>query len=125
METLLFAYWANIALLTPIAVPTVLRLFPTDQARFTESEGWRILVGAFWVGILSLSILGLFHPLRYSPILLLQLIYKAIWLIVYVVPRLLRGDLATVPWGITSSFAAIVVVWPWLIPWNYLFRDCQ
>ena len=120
MHALHFTYWANIAILAPIAVPTVFRLFPTDQARFAESAGWRVLVGALWAGILVLSILGLFHPLRYSPVLLLQLVYKSVWLAVYVAPRLIRGDLKTVPWGIAGSFAAIVAVWPFVIPWAYL-----
>ena len=120
MSLLYFAYWANIALLVPIAMPTVFRLLPTDQARFEESAGWRVLVGSLWFAILVLSVLGLFQPLRYSPVLLLQLIYKSLWLAVYVVPRLLRGEVDQVPWGIAGSFALIVIVWPWLIPWAYL-----
>ena len=120
MSLLYFAYWANIALLVPIAMPTVFRLLPTDQARFEESAGWRVLVGSLWFPILVLSVLGLFQPLRYSPVLLLQLIYKSLWLAVYAVPRLLRGDVDQVPWGIAGIFALIVIVWPWLIPWAYL-----
>lgn len=120
MPALHFAYWANIAILTPIAAPTVFRLFPTDQARFAESAGWRVLVGALWSGILVLSILGLLHPLRYSPVLLLQLVYKSIWLTVYVAPRVVRGDWKTIPAGIALSFSAIVAVWPFVIPWTYL-----
>ena len=107
MWGLYFAYWANIAILTPIAVPTIFRMFPADQARFVESAGWRVLVGALWCGTLVLSILGLFHPLRYSPVLLLQLIYTSIWLFVYVTPRLLQGELKSIPWGIAISFIAI------------------
>lgn len=125
MRALQFAYWANIAILTPIAVPTVFRLFPTDQARFTESAGWRVLVGSLWSGILVLSILGLFHPLRYSPVLLLQLIYKSAWLAVYVAPRLVRGDRTAIPSGIAGSLTAIVVIWPFVIPWAYLLGAGQ
>jgi hypothetical protein len=121
MQPAVFAYVANIVILIPIAVPTVFRLFPTDQGRFQESAGWRILVGGLWTGILVLSILGLFDPLRYSPVLLLQVIYKSIWLAVYVLPRLLRREYSSIPWGIAGSFAAIVVIWPFLIPWGYLF----
>jgi hypothetical protein len=120
MQPIVFAYIANIVILVPIAVPTVFRSFPTDQGRFVESAGWRILVGGLWSGILVLSILGLGQPLRYSPVLLLQLIYKSIWLAVYVAPRLLRRDFKSVPWGIAVTFAAIVVIWPFLIPWDYL-----
>ena len=120
MQALYFAYGFNIISLLPIAVPTVFRLFPTDQARFEESAGWRVLVGALWTGILVLSILGLFQPLRLSPVLLLQLIYKLVWLAVYVAPRLLRGETAAVPWAIAGLFAGMVIVWPFIIPWSYL-----
>lgn len=45
MQALRFAYWADIAIPVPIAVRTVFRLFPTDQERFEESAGWRVLAG--------------------------------------------------------------------------------
>jgi hypothetical protein len=125
MHALQLAYCANIVLLVPIAVPTVFRLFPTDQGRFQESQGWRVLVGALWSGILVLSILGLFNPLQYSPVLFLQLIYKMVWLAVYAMPRILRGESQAIPWGIAGSFSAIVVIWPFLIPWAYLFGASQ
>ena len=75
------AYAANLVLMIPIAIPTLTRLFPTDQGCFEESSGWRIIVGGFWTSIMLLSILGLRAPLTYSPVLLLQLIYKTLWLV--------------------------------------------
>jgi hypothetical protein len=125
MQPILLAYWVNIVVLVPIAVGTVFRLFPTDQARFEESAGWRVLAGSLWTGILVLSVLGLFQPMRYSPVLLLQIIYKSIWLTVYVAPRLLRGEATKVPWAMAGIFAAIVVIWPILIPWSYLLEFIQ
>ena len=122
MQSLQVAYWINIVVLVPIAIPTVFRLFPTDEARFEESAGWRVLVGSLWSSILVLSILGLFQPLLYSPLLVLQLIYKSVWLAVYILPRLLRSQSSEVPWGISISFAFIVIVWPFIIPWSYLLR---
>jgi hypothetical protein len=120
MANFRIAYVINLVVLLPIAIPTLFRLYPTDQGRFEESAGWRVLVGALWTAILVLSVLGLFAPLRYSPVLVLQLIYKSLWLLVYVAPRVARGDIRSVPWGIASSFAVIVLVWPWIIPWGYL-----
>ena len=58
MTALRLAYLANVLILLPIAIPTLLRLFETAQGRFDESAGWRILVGALWTGILVLSLLG-------------------------------------------------------------------
>ena len=122
MTLLHLAYWANILILTPIAIPTIFKLFPTDQACFEESAGWRILVGSLWLGILVLSLLGLRDPLRYAPVLLLQLIYKSSYLAVYVLPSLAKADYKTIPWGITGSFTAIVCIWPFVIPWGVLVK---
>ncbi len=120
MTALQFAYAANLALLLPIAVPTLLRISRTDQGRFPESAGWRVLVGSLWTGILVLSALGLRDPLRNSPVLLLQLIDKTLWLVVFALPLVRRREAHLIPWGIAISFIAIVVIWPWLIPWAYL-----
>jgi hypothetical protein len=123
MNAIQTAYLANIAILLPISVPTLLRLYRTDQGKFTESSGWRALVGALWTGILVLSALGLRDPLGYSPVLLLQLIYKSLWLLVYALPLALRREWNLIPWGITGSFLAIVMIWPWIIPWSHLLRS--
>ncbi len=120
MTVIQIAYLANIALLLPIAVPTMLRLYRTDQAKFPESAGWRVLVGALWTAIMILSVFGLREPLRYSPILVLQLIYKSLWLLVYALPLVCRGDWRLIPLGIAGSFLGIVLIWPWLMPWSYL-----
>ena len=116
MQVIQVAYSANLVLLVPIAVPTVFRLFPTDQSRFEESQGWKVLVRSLWSSILILSALGLSQPLRYSPMLLLQLIYKSVWLAVYVVPRLLRGDAAAVPWGMPDHLQSSSLYGPSLFP---------
>lgn len=120
MTSIQLAYTANLVLLLPVAIPTLVRLFPTDQGCFEESSGWRILVGALWTAILLLSLLGLHAPLVYSPVLLLQLIYKTLWLLFYATPRVLRNQAKSVPWGIAGSFLCIVLAWPWIIPWAYL-----
>ena len=123
MAYLKLAYAFNLLVLLPIAVPTLLRLYPTDQGRFEESAGWRTLVGALWTSILVLSALGLYAPLRYSPVLFLQVIYKTLWLLVFALPRVLNGRAHSVPWGIAGTFLVIILVWPFIIPWGYLFSS--
>jgi hypothetical protein len=123
MGYLRLAYAFNLLVLLPIAVPTLLRLYPTDQGKFEESAGWRVLVGALWTAILVLSALGLYAPLRYSPVLVLQVIYKTLWLLVFALPRVAEGRARSVPWGIAGSFLIIVLVWPFIIPWGYLFSS--
>jgi hypothetical protein len=123
MSCLRLVYAFNLLILLPIAVPNLLRLFPTDQERFEESAGWRTLVGALWTAILVLSILGLYAPLRYSPVLVLQVIYKTLWLLVFALPRVLNGRAHSVPWGIAGTFLVIILVWPFVIPRVALFSS--
>jgi hypothetical protein len=121
MSFLTFAYIANLVILVPVALPTLLRPSSTDEGRFAESSGWRMLVGSLWLSIMVLSVLGLFHPIRYAPVLLLQWIYKSVWLLTYALPRFQKERRSEIPWGITGSFIMIVVLWPFLIPWRALF----
>ena len=116
MGYLRLAYAFNLLVLLSIGVPTLLRLYPTEQGKFEESAGWRVLVGALWTAILVLSALDLYAPLRHSPVLVLQVIYKTLWLLVFVLPLVLKGSARSVPWGIAGSFLIIVLVWPFIIP---------
>ena len=64
---------------------------------------------------------GLYFPVSMSPLLLIQIVYKSLWLVVFVVPRWLTGRSREVPSGVTATFLAIVVSYPWVIPWTRLF----
>ena len=91
------------------------------QNKFPESEGFRTILGSLWTAILVGSILGLFFPVQMSPLLLLQMIYKSLWLLVFVRPRLLKGQISEVPSGIVLVFLVVVLSYPWVIPWGQIF----
>jgi hypothetical protein len=46
-----------------------------------------------------------------------------VWLLVYVVPRLINARYREIPAGITSAFLFIVLVWPWFIPWRQIIAS--
>ena len=125
MNPVFFPYVFNIVVLVPIGLMTLLggerggRL--ACQGKFPESAGFRTILGSLWTAILIGSVLGLFWPVPMSPLLLIQVIYKTLWLIVYVLPRLLSGRSQEVPWGISLTFLVIVVSYPWVIPWKQVF----
>ena len=56
-----------------------------------------------------------------SPLPLIQVIYKTLWLLVFVTPRLIGGRTSEVPSGIALVFLVIVLSYPWVIPWQQLF----
>ncbi len=78
------------------------------------------IVGSFWLAITILSVAGLFAPLRMSPVLLVQLLYKGLWLVVVALPVLTKGNAATLPTGMAWFFLVWVLVLPFVIPWRYL-----
>lgn len=122
MNLLLLPYIANIVILIPVALGSLTGLLPTSRGHFPESPGWRTITGSLWTAILACSIAGLFHPIIFAPILLLQVIYKIIWLIGYVLPRLWNTESRNeIHLGITLSFLLIVIFYPLVIPWGALF----
>lgn len=73
------------------------------------------LVGCLWLAIAILSILGLRQPLIFSPILLVQLIYKGTWLLVVALPAIRQNH--AYPSGMAGFFLVWVLVLPFVIPW--------
>lgn len=110
------AYGANIVILTPVLLGLALLKngpgVPALGGAITESEGLRLLVASLWGAILLLSMAGLFAPRLFWPVLLLQVVYKSAWLLIYVLPLWRTSGAAAVPWGPASIFALIVVLWP-------------
>ncbi|MBA3994501.1 MAG: hypothetical protein C0469_13310 [Cyanobacteria bacterium DS2.3.42] len=112
------AFLANILILLPVLIS----LFKDERAQlqvfeFTveNSSGLRMLVGSLWLAILLLSVAGLGNPKFFIPVLMLQVIYKANYLLFYVLPRLRNYGLEQTPRGLSLSFLIIVVLWPAII----------
>ena len=82
---------------------------------YPPSEVMR-LVGFLWLGIAALSLLGLFKPVTFTPVLLLQLIYKGGWLLWVAVPALSNG--LNYPKGMALFFLIWVLILPFIIPWK-------
>jgi hypothetical protein len=126
LNPLLFPYIFNILVLVPVGLLTLFggakggRL--VFQDKFPESEGIRTILGSLWTAILIGSILGLLYPVPMSPLLLIQVIYKLLWLLVFVLPRLRKERSSGIPRGIAWTFLVIVVSYPWVIPWQQLFN---
>ncbi len=74
------------------------------------------LVGCLWLAIAVLSVLGLWRPLSFSPILLVQLIYKGTWLLVVALPAIKNNQ--PYPSGMALFFLIWVLVLPFVIPWS-------
>jgi hypothetical protein len=118
-DLLRIAYAANLLILGPVLISMFsdggqqqIRAF---QNKVENSDGLRILVASLWSAIFILSIVGLFQPEALVPILVLQVIYKLIYLLVYVAPTARHRGLQSIPQGLSLCFLAIVIIWPILI----------
>lgn len=78
------------------------------------------LVGCLWLAIAILSVLGLWRPVTFSPVLLLQVIYKASWLLVVAIPAIKNNE--NYPSGMATFFSVWVLVLPFVIPWSELIK---
>ena len=74
---------------------------------------------SFWAALSTLSILGLRYPLKMVPVLLLQLLYKLIWLAAVALPT--WSAVRSTDLGRAMSIGAVVDVV--VIPWGYVFAN--
>jgi len=79
------------------------------------------VVGSVYLAFAFLSILGLRSPLKFSPVLLLQLSYKAIWFIGVVLPLLATGNFPSYALVYVVIFASYIVGDVIAIPFWYVF----
>ncbi len=74
-----------------------------------------------WTAFATLAGLGILHPLKMLPILLLEIFYKVLWLLVVAYPLWSAGKLAGSP--VEDETAAFL--WVFLpivaVPWGYVF----
>lgn len=79
------------------------------------------MLGAVWLSVGALSILGRRHPLRFSAVFPVEAAYKSLWLAT-VVPTLLAGERPElVP--MAALFAAWVAADLAATPWAYLLGN--
>ncbi|MGL4729362.1 MAG: hypothetical protein ACRCWO_11460 [Bosea sp. (in: a-proteobacteria)] len=111
------AYITNIIILVPVVYAMIVTggVSVVFNALVEESAGLRLLVGSLWAAILVASMFGLVWPQFFVPILVVQVFYKSLWLLLYVVPLMLRSQWSMIPTGISLTFIAIVIIYPPII----------
>jgi hypothetical protein len=76
-----------------------------------------------WTAFATLAGIGIAHPLKMLPILLLEIFYKVLWLIIVAYPLWSAGTLASSSAeGTTSAFLWVLL--PIVaVPWGYVVRN--
>jgi len=116
-----FVYLANIIVAGWIGISSI--LFPSYAAKTIFSSAYTVtpviqLTGALWFAIAILSVFGLFYPIQFSSVLLLQLIYKSCWLLFVCLPAIQNNK--PYPGGMAVFFIIWVLILPFVIPWKHL-----
>ena len=79
------------------------------------------VTGSVYLAFALLSILGLRSPLKFTPILLLQLTYKSIWFIGVIIPLLFMGKFPTYAIMISVIYFSYIIGDLIAIPFSYVF----
>jgi len=79
------------------------------------------VTGSVYLSFALLSILGLRSPLKFAPILLLQLTYKVVWFIGVIIPILFAGKFPTYAILLVVIFATYIIGDLIAIPFSYVF----
>ncbi|MDP9363733.1 MAG: hypothetical protein M3Q10_05815 [Chloroflexota bacterium] len=78
------------------------------------------MLGAIWLAIGLLSLVGLRHPLPLAGIFAAQIVYKSIWIVAVALPRLIAGERLAEVVPFALFFGAVVVCWLVGAPLAYL-----
>jgi hypothetical protein len=79
------------------------------------------IAGSVYLAFALLSILGLRSPLKFTPVLLLQLTYKIIWFVGVIFPILLAGKFPSYAILNVVVFATYIIGDLIAIPFSYVF----
>jgi hypothetical protein len=94
---------------------------------FTHEGPWQPLPAvafSFWAAFSALALLGIRHPLKMIPLLVLQFSYKLIWLIIVAYPLWSANQLAGSPaLALTKANAMGLVLDVLIIPWPYVLKN--
>jgi len=79
------------------------------------------VTGSVYLSFAILSILGLRSPLKFTPLLLLQLTYKVVWLIGVILPILFTGKFPTYAILFAAIYVTYIIGDLIAIPFFYVF----
>jgi hypothetical protein len=104
-----------------ILVERSARVLPALLAPAVPLGPWDGVAYSFWGALALLAAVGLRYPLQMVPVLLMQMAYKAIWLLAVALPLWLADApfdplMASFVWAMAVGVALDLIV----IPWGYV-----
>ena len=81
------------------------------------------IVGSVWLAFSISSILGLRNPMKFIAILVLQFIYKVVWIFLVFLPQLIISGPSIVSIILFITFLTFIIPDIFIIPWNDLIKQ--
>jgi len=103
-------------ILFPDTVQSILRFPPQDPVMLG-------VCGSIFLALGLISLMGLRSPLKFAPVLLLELVYKPIWLVAVALPLFLEGRFPFYVVTMSAIFITFIVGDLIAIPFSHLFRN--
>jgi len=91
-----------------------------------HTEAWALRNGdtaSLLAGVSVLAVLGIRYPLQMLPLLLFELVWKAIWLLAIALPLWRAGPVDADTWESIKACGFGVVLMPIVIPWPYVLAN--
>lgn len=113
--------WALRILFFLMAVFVAPRAWMTIARHEGPWDPYRAVAFAVWAIYPTMSILGVFRPLRFLPIMLFMIGYKGLWLVIVAYPLWRAGQLD----GAVATMAIAFISAPigaLIVPWRYVWR---
>ena len=81
------------------------------------------IVGSVWLAFGISSILGFRNPMKFIAILLLQLIYKVVWIFMIFIPQLFITGPSIISFLLLITFLTFIIPDIFIIPWNNMVKQ--
>ncbi len=102
------------ALIAPDSMSSLMGLPANDPILAVGANAIAVAIGI-------IAIAGFRSPLKFSSILVFQIIEKLIWLFVFAVPNVIAGTLPTSAVGIIGIYVPLTIGNLIAVPWKYIF----
>ena len=97
--------------------PSSMHYLATFEGPWDPYDG---VVFSFWSAFALLSVIGVLRPVQMIPLLLLQILYKALWLGFVGLPLYQQGALTGAASELAAANGGGVVLGLLVIPWGYI-----
>ncbi|TYP79183.1 hypothetical protein [Paenibacillus methanolicus] len=99
-------------------LPDVIQQVIDPTREWEMMEG---VVACMQAALCVLCFVGLRYPLKMLPLLVWEMVWKAIWLLIVALPLWMSGEMDEATWS--TAFACFMgIVAPIAMPWRYLFK---